>query len=172
MRVTNGSKIDTLINQLDLSDHISLFKQFFSRESALYIEGDQELHYRYIKALDAIEFKAPPKVADFTNIKLHLQKHGVLQFEQIFEIVKVVRYFRYFKNMELKGIIGEWMDKFVIEPKFFEVEKYFTHDGKFEENLDEILSALGSRIKEQKSNISSSLKRLTTSQKLSSYLID
>ncbi|OHE02369.1 MAG: endonuclease MutS2 [Sulfurimonas sp. RIFCSPLOWO2_12_36_12] len=172
MRVTNGSKIDTLINQLDLSDHISLFKQFFSRESALYIEGDQELHYRYIKALDAIEFKAPPKVADFTNIKLHLQKHGVLQFEQIFEIVKVVRYFRYFKNMELKGIIGEWMDKFVIEPKFFEVEKYFTHDGKFEENLDEILSALGSRIKEQKSNINSSLKRLTTSQKLSSYLID
>ena len=172
MRVANGSKIDTLINQLDLSDHISLFKQFFSRESALYIEGDQELHYRYIKALDAIEFKAPPKVADFTNIKLHLQKHGVLQFEQIFEIVKVVRYFRYFKNMELKGIIGEWMDKFVIEPKFFEVEKYFTHDGKFEENLDEILSALGSRIKEQKSNISSSLKRLTTSQKLSSYLID
>lgn len=172
MRVANGSKIDALINQLDLSDHISLFKQFFSRESALYIEGDQELHYRYIKALDAIEFKAPPKVADFTNIKLHLQKHGVLQFEQIFEIVKVVRYFRYFKNMELKGIIGEWMDKFVIEPKFFEVEKYFTHDGKFEENLDEILSALGSRIKEQKSNINSSLKRLTTSQKLSSYLID
>ncbi len=172
MRVENSSKIDTLINQLDLGDHINSFKHFFSRENSLYIEGDQELHYRYIKALDAIEFKAPPKVADFTNIKLHLQKLGVLQFEQIFEIIKVIRYFRYFKNMELKGIIGEWMDKFVIEPKFFEVEKYFTSDGKFDENLDEVLFGLGNSIKEHKANINGSLKRLTSSQKLSPYLID
>ncbi|MBW6489021.1 endonuclease MutS2 [Sulfurimonas sp.] len=172
MRVDNGSKIDLLINQLDLNDHINSFKNFFSREGSLYIEGDQELHYRYIKALDEIEFRAPPKVAYFTNIKLHLQKLGVLQFEQIFEIIKVIRYFRYLKNMELKGIIGEWMAKFVIEQKFFEVEKYFTSDGKFDENLDEVLFGLGSRIKEHKSNISGSLKRLTSSPKLSSYLID
>jgi len=137
MRVEAGTKIDRLINQLDLGDHISIFREFFSRESSLYIEGDQELHYRYIKALDAIEFKAPPKIGDFTNIKLHLKKQGVLLFEQIFEIVKVVRYFRYFQNREIEGIIGEWMDKFVIDPKFLEVEKYFTHDGKFDENLDE-----------------------------------
>jgi len=164
--------IDKLINQLDLTEHINAFKQFFSREHELFIEGDQELHFRYIKALDAIEFKAPPKVTDFFTIKGHLKKHGVLNFEQIFEIVKVVRYFRHFKNRDLDGIIGEWMSKFVIEDKFFEVEKYFTHDGKFEENLDEMLFGLGTRIREHKSNISSSLKRLTTTAKLSSYLID
>ncbi len=172
MRVDNNSKIDTLINQLDLNDHISHFRQFFSRESSLYIEGDQELHYRYIKALDAIEFKAPPKVGDFTNIKLHLKKQGVLQFEQIFETVKVVRYFRYFQNRELEGIIGEWMEKFIIEPLFLEVEKYFTHDGKFDEHLDEALFHLSSRVKEHKANINESLKRLTSSQKLAPYLID
>lgn len=172
MRVETTSKVDTLINQLDLNEHINSFRYFFARESSLYIEGDQELHFRYIQALDAIEFNAPPKVADFTNAKLHLQKHGVLQFEQIFEFVKVVRYFRYFKNKNLSGIIGEWMDKFVIEPKFFEVEKYFTHDGKFEENLDEALFGLAQRIKEHKANISSSLKRLTSSPKISPYLID
>ncbi len=172
MRVDATSKIDTLINQLDLNEHINSFRYFFARESSLYIEGDQELHFRYIQALDAIEFRAPPKVADFTNAKLHLQKHGVLQFEQIFEFVKVVRYFRYFKNKNLSGIIGEWMDKFVIEPKFFEVEKYFTHDGKFEENLDEALFGLAQRIKEHKANISISLKRLTSSPKISPYLID
>ncbi len=172
MRIDAPTKIDILINQLDLNEHITSFKSFFSRDDSLFMDGDQELHYRYIKALDAIEFKAPPKVADFTNIKLHLQKRGVLTFEQIFEIVKVVRYFRYFKNKNLQGIIGEWMDKFVIEQKFFEVEKYFTHDGKFEENLDETLFALGSRIKEQKANINSSLKRLTSSPKITPYLID
>lgn len=172
MRVNNNTKVDLLINQLDLNEHINLFKQFFSRQSSLYMEGDQELHYRYIKALDSIEFKAPPKVADFFTIKVHLKKHGVLLFEQIFEIVKVVRYFRYFKNKEIKGIIGEWMDKFEIEPKFLDIEKYFTHEGKFDENLDETLFGLSRRIKEHKANINESLKRLTSSQKLSPCLID
>lgn len=136
------------------------------------MEGDQELHYRYIKALDALEFKAPPKVGDFTEIKLHLKKRGVLLFEQMFEIIKVVRYFRYLKNMHFEGIIGEWMEKFVIEPKFLEVEKYFTSDGKFEENLDERLFGLGARIREHKNSINESLRRLTASSKLSPYLID
>ena len=154
MRVdSKKNRIELLIDQLDLNDHIEQFKSFFSREHSLYIEGDQELHFRYIKALDKIEFKSPPKVADFTIIKQHLKKHGVLNFEMIFELVKVVRYFRYFKNRELDGIIGEWMSKFTIEEKFTEVEKYFTHDGKFEENLDEMLFGLSARIKEHKNNM-------------------
>ncbi|MEA3370239.1 MAG: endonuclease MutS2 [Campylobacterota bacterium] len=164
--------MELLIDQLDLNDHIEQFKSFFSREHSLYIEGDQELHFRYIKALDKIEFKSPPKIADFTTIKQHLKKHGVLNFEQIFEIVKVVRYFRYFKHRELDGIIGEWMSKFIIEEKFTEVEKYFTHDGKFEENLDEMLFGLSARIKEHKNNMSSSLKRMMNSSKLAGYLVD
>ncbi|MBU1990673.1 endonuclease MutS2 [bacterium] len=164
--------MELLIQQLDLNEHINTFRQFFSRENALYIEGDQELHFRYIKALDLLEFKAPPKVADFAQIKGHLKKRGVLNFEQIFEIVKVVRYFRYFKNRELDGIIGEWMHKFVIDEKFNEVEKYFTHDGKFEENLDETLFGLSARIKEHKTNMSGALKRMMSSSKLAGYLVD
>jgi len=166
------TKINKLIGQLDLTQHIAEFESFFSRNHTLYIEGDQELHFSYIKALDAIEFKAPPKVADFTEIKLHLKKHGVLNFEQIFEIVKVVRYFRYFKNRELSGIIGEWMEKFTIPDSFLEVEKYFTNDGKFEENLDESLFGLSKRIHEYKNEISSVLKRLMHSSKLVGYLVD
>ena len=161
-----------IISQLDLTEHIAQFKSFFSRNDELYIEGDQELHFKYIKALDKLEFNAPPKIADFSKIKLHLKKRGVLNFEQIFEIVKVVRYFRYFKNRELDGIVGEWMDKFEFPEKFLEIEKYFTHDGKFEENLDSELFGLSQRIKEQKNNISSSLKRLTSSSKISPYLLD
>ena len=173
MRIdSKKNKIELLIDQLDLNDHIEQFKSFFSRENSLYIEGDQELHFRYIKALDKIEFKSPPKVADFTIIKQHLKKHGVLNFEQIFELVKVVRYFRYFKNRELDGIIGEWMSKFTIEEKFTEIEKYFTHDGKFEENLDEILFGLSARIKEHKNNMSGSLRRMMSSSKLAGYLVD
>jgi len=169
---TNKTKLDLLITQLDLEQYIDEFKSFFSRESLLYMEGDQELHFRYIKALDKIEFKAPPKVIDFITIKNHLKKRGVLNFEQIFELVKVVRYFRYFKNRELDGIIGEWMSKFIVDIKFIEVEKYFTNNGKFEENLDESLFTLSKRVDEHKNNISSTIKRMMSSSKLAGYLVD
>ena len=173
MRVdSKKNKIELLIDQLDLNDHIEQFKSFFSREHSLYIEGDQELHFRYIKALDKIEFKAPPKVADFTEIRQYIKKRGVLNFGQIFEVVKVIRYFRYFKNRSLDGIIGDWMNKFIIEEKFTEIEKYFTHDGKFEENLDEMLFGLSARIKEHKNNMSGSLKRMMNNSKLTGYLVD
>ncbi len=166
------SKIELLIEQLDLKEHINAFQYFFSRESSLYIEGDQELHFRYIQALDKIEFKAPPKIAAFFNIKGHLSKRGVLNFEQIFEIVKVVRYFRYFKNRALDGIIAEWMSKLVIDERFVEIEEYFTGEGLFNETLDETLYGLSQRIKEYKSEMSGSLKRLISNSKLSGYLVD
>ena len=172
MQTNRSSKIEKLITQLDLNEHIEQFTSFFSRKHSLYIEGDQELHFKYIKALDKLEFKAPPKVIDFFDIRGHLKKHGVLNFEQIFEIVKIVRYFRYFKNRNLDGIIGEWMRKFDIPLKFTEVEKYFTNDGKFEENLDETLFGLSARIKEHKNDMSSSLKRMMQSSKLAGYLVD
>ena len=172
MKTNKTSKTILLIDQLDLNEHIDSFKKFFSREASLYIEGDQGLHFKYIKALDKLEFNAPPKIASFHNIKGHLKKRGVLTFEQIFEIVKVVRYFRYFKNRELDGIIGEWMSKFIIDERFTEIEKYFTRDGKFEENLDENLFSLGQRIKEHRNEMSGSLKRMMSSSKLAAYLVD
>jgi len=169
---TKQNKITKLISQLDLQQHISEFESFFSRRHSLYIEGDQELHFRYIKALDAVEFNAPAKVADFNEIKLHLKKHGVLNFQQIFELIKVVRYFRYFKNRELEGLIGQWMEKILIPETFLEIEKYFTSDGKFEENLDETLFGLSQRIKEYKNEMSGALKRMMNSSKLAGYLVD
>ena len=172
MPTSKSSKINLLIKQLDLVEHIEQFQSFFSRTHSLYIEGDQELHFKYIKALDKLEFKAPPKVSEFTTIKQHLQKHGVLNFEQIFEIVKIVRYFRYFRNRNIDGLIGQWMAKFDIPEKFTEVEKYFTHDGKFEENLDEMLFGLSARIKEHRNNMSGALKRMMSSSKLAGYLVD
>lgn len=172
MKTDKTSKLNILINQLDLNEHIEQFENFFARESSLFIEGDQELHFRYIKALDKIEFKAPPKTANFGTIKAHLKKRGVLNFEQIFEIIKVVRYFRYFKNREIDGIIGDWMNKFIIDDKFLEIEEYFLEDGRFNETLDETLFGLSARIKEYKNEMSGSLKRLMSSSKLSGYLVD
>ena len=171
--ITNKqSKLELLTNQLDLVEHIEQFQSFFSRQNSLYIEGDQELHFRYIKALDKLEFKAPPKVDNLFDIKAYLKKRGVLSFREIFEIVKIIRYFRYFKNRNIDGIIGEWLDKFIIDDKFLEIERYFTSDGLFDENLDENLYNLSQRVKEQKNTISTSLKRMMSSSKIAGYLVD
>ena len=172
MNQNPNAKLELLLEQLDLTDHIRSFQNFFSRESSLFMQGDQELHFRYIQALDKVEFKAPPKVSDFTIIKAHLKKNGVLSFEQIFEIIKVVRYFRSLKNQNFEGLLGEWMEKFHFDERFVEIEEYFGADGAFNESLDEQLYGLAQRIKEHKNTISSSLKRLLSTSKLSSYLVD
>jgi DNA mismatch repair protein MutS2 len=172
MSIATNPHFEKLISQLDLEQHINSLLSFFSREQSLYIEGDQERHFRYIKELELIEFKAPPKIAPFAQYIMHLKKHGVLRFDQIFEIVKLVRYIRYFKNREIRGIFGEWVEKIVIPVNSIEIERYFDESGNFNEHLDEQLHRLSERIKSHKSEISSILKRLLHGQKLSSYLVD
>jgi len=165
--------LNTLIEQLDLSSHITSFQSFFSRKKPLFIEGDQDRHYSYIKALDTLSFSEPPKVESFREIKSHLKKQGVLRFEQIFEIIKVVRYFRTLKNSDFDNIIGVWMAKIEIPENFAtEVESYFESDGRFNESLDEELFALSRRIKAVKEDINASMKRMLFSAKISPYLVD
>ena len=166
------TRFDELFDQLDLSDHIASQRAFFSRDLPLYMEGDQERHFKHIEALDKHEFKAPPKVSDFSTIKAHLKKSGVLRFEQIFEIIKVVRYFRYLKNRDLPGLIGSWMAKIEIHELFGEIDGYFDEEGIFNEERDEELYRLGQRIKSLKGDISDQLKRMLNTAKLSSYLVD
>jgi len=168
----NNEHLNKLITQLDLVQHLQEFESFFSREHPLYIEGDQELHYKYIKAFEHLEIKAPPKVTPLHNEKLHLKKHGVLHFDQIFEFIKIVRYFRYLQKQNIEGIIGDWLEKIIIPETFFEVEKYFTIDGNFEENLDEELFKLSQTVAEHKNTISSTLKKMTNNAKLAPYLVD
>jgi DNA mismatch repair protein MutS2 len=161
-----------LLDQLDLTAHIDSFNEFLSRPKPLFIEGDQQRHFRYIEALDKLEYKAPPKVESFMTIRAHLKKRGVLRLEQIFEVIKVVRYFRSLKNRGFEGIIGQWMATIEIPESFSEVESYFDEEGRFNESLDEELQALGRRIGALKEEIGGTLKRLLYSSKLASYLVD
>ncbi len=172
MRVNATSHFDTLTAALDLNQHIAGLQSFFSREQTLYIDGDQERHFRFIKELEKIEFRAPPHIAPFGTFIMHLKKHGVLQFDQIFEIVKLMRYIRYFKNREIRGMFGEWVDKVMIPKNSLDIERYFDESGNFNEHLDTKLQKLSERIKGHKNEIASALKRLVHGQKLGSYLVD
>lgn len=167
-----SANLAELFGKLDLLSHIHSLEHFFSRAQNVAIPGDQERHYRYIQALDALEFKAPPKSIGFETIINHLKKQGVLRFEDIFELLKIVRYFRLMRNGEFGGIIGEWMDSIIIPEAFGEIEEYFDHEGNFIESKDEELYTIAQRIKAIKHDITDSMKRLLHTQKLASYLVD
>lgn len=166
------SALGHLLDQLDLQAHVAEIESFLSRHKPLYIEGDQGLHYRYIKALDALEFPAPPKTTAFGVIRAHLKKQGVLSFEQIFELIKVVRYFRTLANKKFEGLIGEWMATIVVPEGFTEVERHFDEKGHFKEELDDELYAIAERLKAQKSSVGAQLKRLLYADNIRPYLVD
>ncbi len=166
------ASFDALIDNLDLTSHIHSFSAFFSREKPLFIEGDQELHFKYITALDALAFKAPPKIEPFTQMQNHLKKQGVLRFEQIFELLKAVRYFRRLKNAEFEGMVGAWMAKIEIPEIVDEIDGYFNEEGRFNESMDEGIYTMTQRIGSLKNELNDAMKRLIYSKKIAPYLVD
>jgi DNA mismatch repair protein MutS2 len=62
MSQLSGS-LQELFGKLDLLGHIQKLEHFFSRTQSIALEGDQERHFRYIEALDKLEFNAHLKVS-------------------------------------------------------------------------------------------------------------
>ena len=167
-----SANLAELFGKLDLLPHLKALEHFFSRAQNIALQGDQERHFRFIEALDLLEFKAPPKSVPFEGSINHLKKQGVLRFEDMFELIKIVRYFRTMRNNGYAGLIGEWMGTIEIPQTFSEIDDYFDVTGVFIESKDEELFQLGKRIKAIKSDIQESIKRLFFTQKLSPYLVD
>lgn len=161
-----------LFGKLDLLPHLESLGGFFARSQNIAMQGDQERHFRYIEALDALEFKAPSKSVGFETFINHLKKQGVLRFEDIFELLKVVRYFRLLRNQGYTGLIGEWMETIRIPEEFGELDEYFDEGGKFIESRDEELFRIAQRVKSVKAEINDAMKRLLHTQKLAPYLVD
>lgn len=167
-----SASLSELFGKLDLLPHLRALEHFFSRTQSIALQGDQERHFRYIEALDSLEFKAPPKSVVFEGSINHLKKQGVLRFEDIFEIIKVVRYFRNLRNHDFSGLIGEWMETIHIPEPFNEIDEFFDESGVFIESRDEELHRISIRIKGIKTEINESMKRLLHTQKLHPYLVD
>lgn len=167
-----SASLSELFGKLDLLPHLRALEHFFSRTQSIALQGDQERHFRYIEALDSLEFKAPPKSVVFEGSINHLKKQGVLRFEDIFEIIKIVRYFRNLRNHDFSGLIGEWMETIHIPEPFNEIDEFFDESGVFIESRDEELHRISMRIKGIKTEINESMKRLLHTQKLHPYLVD
>ena len=163
---------EDISTQLDLNNYLSSFSSFFAREKPLYIEGDQNRHFKIINELDEYEFKAPIKLKNLNSALGYLKKQGLLNLEDVFEFVKIVRYFRYLQKFDFTGSLGSWIHGIDIHLDYDDIDMYFDEEGRFKEHLDEDLSLMNDRLKHLKEQLSSSMKRILFTQKLEPYLVD
>ncbi|WP_456381345.1 endonuclease MutS2 [Hydrogenimonas sp.] len=163
---------EKLIKQLDLTGYIERFEGLLARPKPLFIEGDRGLHFRFIRALEEVAFKSPPKVRNLEELWMRLGKQAVLGLDDIFEIVKIVRYFLYLKNLRIENVLGEWLAEITIPDPIVEISKMFDEKGNLEDHVDERLASLKAARRQNREAIRQTLARMVGSARLGPYLVD
>ncbi|MDR1976022.1 MAG: endonuclease MutS2 [Campylobacteraceae bacterium] len=164
--------MDRLIAALDLDEYIARYKNYLAREKPLFMEGDTNLHFRFINELCRYELTPPPTVSNLDTKLTHLSKQGVLHIDEIWEFVKIVRYFLYLKSKKLEGCVAEWILGVNIPPAILEIEGWFDSKGGLKEEIDPRFAAQNAALKIVKEKISGALRSLISSQKLQEFLVD
>ncbi|MDR2100243.1 MAG: endonuclease MutS2 [Campylobacteraceae bacterium] len=164
--------MDKLISSLDLDDYITLYKNCLAREKPLFIEGDTNLHFRFINELCRYELTPPPNVANLDMKLTHLLKQGVLHIDEIWEFVKIVQYFLYLKSRKFEGFIGEWILGIEIPEAILQIQTWFDSKGNLKEETDLRFAAINSSLKIVKEKVNGVLKSLVSSSKLQEFLAD
>ena len=165
-------KSDDLIQKLDLKAFIDSFSDFFSREKSLYIEGDQNRHFKFIDELKKYEFNSPKNIDNLDTALMHLKKQGVLSLKDIFFFLNIIRYFKYLQTLPFENILLEWINDIRIPEYFQGIDNLFNEKGEFNHDSDEQLRALNINLEHNKDEIKGLYRKLLFSKKLQSYLVD
>lgn len=162
-----------LIERLDLEDYINSLTSLFAREKELFIEGDINLHFKFIEELKKYDFTPPTQTKSLDRHFIHIQKLGVLRVDEIFEFIKIFRYFSYLKGFEFKSdLILNWLEKIELKSEIQTISNYFDERGNLKNEIDEDLHSIVVALNQIKSNIKEKFLRLLSSSKLQPYLVD
>ncbi|MDR2081056.1 MAG: endonuclease MutS2 [Campylobacteraceae bacterium] len=164
--------MEKLIASLDLDDYIAGYKNYLAREKPLFMEGDANLHFRFINELCRYDFTPPPLVSNLDIKFIHLSKRGTLHIDEIWEFVKIVRYFLYLKSKKLEGAMAEWILGINIPNSILDIESWFDNKGGLKEEIDPRFASMNSALKTVKEKINGALKSLISSSKLQEFLVD
>jgi len=158
-----------LIKKLDLEEYIHNLKNLFARDKDFILEGDINVHLRYIKKLEKYDYNSPPEIKNLDDALMRLKKQGVLSHKEIFEFVKIIRYFEYLKSRNWSEL-NEWFSKIDIPNSIEEIAKKYDKKGNLTgiEELDNI----NELIIQNKQNIRQALYKVVNYSKLDSYLVD
>ena len=161
-----------LLCKLDLDEFISTYEHFLARPKPLFMEGDVNLHFRFIKKISPTDFTPPKAVENLDASLMYLKKSGTLKLREIYAFVTIIEYFLYLKKLKFDDEIQLWLEKIIIPEEILEIVRYFDEKGALRDEIDERFVALNQGIKQAKEQIKEQLRRLLTSSKLSPYLVD
>ncbi len=164
--------MQSIISKLDLLEFIESFKHFLARPKPLFMEGDVNLHFRFISKISNIEFTPPKETNNLDTPLAYLKREGTLKIYEIYEFVKIIEYFLTLKKVKFEKEVEEWLSKIIIPQEILEICRYFDDKGNLRDEIDERLLSLSSSIKHSKDQTKEQLRRLLNTSKLSHYLVD
>lgn len=164
--------MEDIFKRLDLDEYIKEYRNFLAREKPLFIEGDSNIHYKFINELQKYDITPPNSVENIDTPLVHLSKSGTLHINEIFEIVKIVRYFLYLKKQKFENGIKEWIGNVQITQSILEIEKYFDEKGVLKDSIDERFLNINTSLKSIKEKINTQIRYFFSSNRLQSYLVD
>ena len=165
-------KYEEVYKKLDLEDFINEFKNYLSRDKALFIEGDVNVHKKFIEEISKVDFTPPKEIKNLDTALMYIKKQGILKLHEIFEFVKIIWYFNYLKKQNFPSMTSEWLHKIIVPPEIQEIATYFDEKGDLKPSIDERFIQIETSLKKNKEEIKDALKRLIYTKKLQPYLVD
>ncbi len=161
-----------IISKLDLAEYVHTFEAFLARPKPLYMEGDVNLHFRFIKKIASTDFTPPKEVENVDTPLMYLKKSGRLKLYEIHTFVIMIEYFLTLKKLKFEEEVQAWLEKIIIPDEILEIVGYFDEKGALRDEIDERFLNLNQGIKHAKEQIKEQLRRMLSSAKLSPYLVD
>ncbi|MGE4295608.1 MAG: endonuclease MutS2 [Campylobacterales bacterium] len=164
--------METLIKQLDLTEHFDSLSAFFARPKPLALEGDTQQHLIFLQELENAELPPLPAVADLQPAIARLAKQGNAKLAELYDLVRIGRFFEGLKLRLKEGKSGEWAASIEIHKALKEIMAVFDFDGQLRPEASEELARVNEAIEAKKKQAKTQLQRLASSDKLAAYLVD
>ncbi len=164
--------LQALAQKLDLTEYFRDFLSFLAREKPPHLGGDIAHNALLLAELENLEFAPPPPLAPLHRDIVHLQKHGILHKEEIFEWVKLLRYMRYLQTLESPPKLKAWWDKIRFPEPLLKLEAEYDSKGGFVSGTFPELDSLYAALAHAKREMTEKLYATLHSEKLRPYLVD
>ena len=162
----------TIVKKLDLDGYIDNFSSFLARKKPVFMQGDINQHYRYIKALSNVDF-TPPKEVPNLDLQLNrIKKQATLSLEEIYAFITIIGYFNYLKSLAMSEPLFAWISSIEIPDEIKEIVEYFDDNASINLQKDQELYDLHHAIKQNRRDIKDRLYKLAHSSTLKDYLVD
>ena len=163
---------DSLAQKLDLVNYIDEFGGFLARDKPVAMQGDINVHYKYIKELSNVEFQAPPKIKVLDEALNRLKKQAILSLDDIFEFVKMIRYFSYLSKIKLPFLLKEWIDVIEVPETVMQAVDYFDDNGTIDPLKESELQDISKALEHNKRAIKEALRKVLQQRSLQAFLVD